>query len=312
MAAFENYYYSGQGSLYIAERDAGKPAGLVRVGNVPELTIDVATTVYEHKESESGDRLLDLSLNKENKSTFQFKLENMSLDNLALGLYGANAAVTGASVNDELVTMYSDKAVSLAYPDVSGVTVTAKDGVDAVSYTVTTYTLGDYVIPTSPNAHYYKVTVAGLAVGEPSWPVNGTTVTDGAVTFQDMGLIIRTVDTDYTVLAKFGMIEPTQALAVGVGIDNGRVYQIDYTYASSNRLDVFTVAAPERWLRFEGLNTVDGSRVIVDIFKAKFEPLSGYGLIVEDIAGPTMKGTVLYDALQLTGSKYFRQWNVSA
>lgn len=311
---FENYYYSGQGSLYVASRDAGKPAGLVRIGNVPELTIDIATTVFEHTESESGSRLLDLTINKENKSTFSFKLENLSLDNLALGLYGTKASITGTTVVDEEFTMYSGLSATTAFPDISAVTFAAKDGVTAPAFIVSNlYALGAYLRPITPNSHYYKITTAGTTAGtEPTYPTNGGTVTSGGAVLQDMGLINRVVDVDYTLSAKFGMITPVQDLTAGIGIDPGRTYQIDYTYANSNKLDVFTQTAPERWLRFEGLNTVDGSHVLVDIFKAKFDPLTGYGILNEDLGSASMKGTILYDALQLTGSQYFRQVNVAA
>lgn len=84
-----NYYYSGQGSLLIAERDegTGKPKGFLPVGNVPELTINIETSKLEHKESETGSRLTDLTIITEKKGTFEFKLENLSLDNLAMGLW---------------------------------------------------------------------------------------------------------------------------------------------------------------------------------------------------------------------------------
>jgi hypothetical protein len=317
--AFQNYYYSGQGSLYMAPRTLlGKPAGLFQVGNVPDLTIDIATTVFEHKESQSGDRLIDLSINKENKSTFAFKLESLSLDNLAMGLYGTKTTINGASVVDEEVILYSSKSATLAYPDVSAVTVSAKDGLVATAWVADTVTvLGAYKIPTVANSHYYKATaVAGdtktAPAVQPTWPVNGGVVVDDQVTWTDMGLINQTPDVDFILAAKFGMITPTQPLAAGVGIEEGRPYLIDYTYATTGRVDVFTVPAPERYLRFEGLNTVDGSHVIVDIFKAKFDPLSGYPLINEDLASASMKGTILFDSLQLTGSNYFRQWNVAA
>lgn len=309
-----NYYYSGQGSLLVGARTvAGKPAGLIPVGNVPELTIDIATTLFEHKESESGDRLTDLTINKENKGTFAFKLENLSLDNLALGLYGTSIIVPTASVTNEIVGVYAGLKSPLNFPDVSAVTVEATDGLAATSFPATTaVTLGQYIKPAASPLRYYKVTVAGTTGGtEPTWPTNGGTVVSGTATLQDMGTVIKVAGTDFVLDAKFGTIEGI-ALAAGVGFESGRNATVDYTYAGSSKMDAFTVPAPERWLRFQGLNTVDGSSIIVDIFKAKFDPLTGYGLIVEDIAAVDMKGTILADALQVTGSKYFRQWNLSA
>lgn len=55
----------------------------------------------------------------------------------------------------------------------------------------TTYALGDFVVPTSSNGHYYEVTTAGTTSGaEPvSWKTDGTTNSSGTVTFTDRGAI---------------------------------------------------------------------------------------------------------------------------
>lgn len=252
-----NNYYSGQGSLYIAERDAatGAPKGFIAVGNVPEMTIDIETDTLEHKESESGSRLTDLVIVKEKKGTFSFKLENMSLDNLALALWGTAASVTGASVVDEVVKAYKSTAtvkknLALANPDVSAVIVKDTTG-------TTTYVLG----------------------------------------------------TDYTVDAKNGTISIISTSAIVEAAD----LKVSYTFAAHNKVDAFTsAAAPERWLRFEGLNTVDNSRVIVDIFKAQFDPMTGYGLLNEELGSADMKGTILADLTKTVGSQFFSQKNVAA
>jgi hypothetical protein len=250
-----NNYYSGQGSLLVATRTvAGAPQGFLAVGNVPELTIDIETSIFEHKESESGSRLTDLTIIKEKKGKFNFKLENLSLDNLALGLWGTKASVTGSTVTDEVVTVAAaglDQKYALAHPGVTSVVV--------------------------------KDDVAGAP---------GTTT--------------YVVDTDYTVDAVNGAITP---LSTGA-ITAAEVLHVAYTFASYTQMDAFmSSAAPERWLRFEGLNTVDDSKVVIDIFKAQFDPLTGYGLLNEDLASVDMKGTILADPLRTSGSKFFRQRN---
>lgn len=247
-----NYYYSGQGSLYIAERDAvtGAAKGFVGVGNVPELSIDIETTDFTHRESESGQRLEDLVITQEKSGTATFTMENVSQDNLAVALWGATAAITGDAVVDESVKGYIGKKSALAFPDVSSVTV------DHISGTPT------YV-----------------------------------------------ADTDYRLDAKNGTIE----ILEGGAITEAQELHVSYTYAASKKLDAFTlVAAPERFLRFEGLNTVDASRVIVNAFRFRFNPLTGYALINEEIAQPEVVGQLLSDPFRLTGSKFFEQWNVTA
>lgn len=248
-----NYYYSGQGSLYVAKRDVnGKPLGFMPIGNVPELTIDIEISKFEHKESESGSRLLDLSIVKEKKGKFKMKVENLSLENLALGLYGENAAVVGGTVVDEPVKFYKGKRMPLAHPDVSAVVVKDVTG-------VTTYVL---------NTDYTVDAANGVLI----FPASGSTIT-----------------TDGTDL------------------------EVSYTYGAYSKLEAFTSAeSPERWLRFEGLNTVDGSNVIIDCYRAQFDPLTGYALINEEIASLDMNGSLLADTNITSGSKFFRQRNVAA
>ena len=48
-----------------------------------------------------------------------------------------------------------------------------------------TYAIGNYVVPTVRNGHYYKCTTAGISgSGEPDWPSSGTK-TDGTVTWAE-------------------------------------------------------------------------------------------------------------------------------
>lgn len=252
-----NYYYSGQGSLYAAERDTvtGKPKGFMAVGNVPELSIDIEVDKFEHKESESGNRLLDLTIVKETKGKFKFKLENLSLENLAMGLYGTSAAVVGGNIVDEAVIAYKNtatvvKKLALAHPDVSAVVVKHTSGT-------------------------------------PTYVLN----------------------TDYTVDAKNGTI----SILSGSAIVEAASLKVSYTYAGYNNLEAFTSAAsPERFLRFEGLNTVDNTHVIIDMYRAQFDPLTNYALLSDELAAVDMAGSLLSDSFVLSGSKFFRQRNVTA
>jgi flagellar hook protein FlgE len=53
----------------------------------------------------------------------------------------------------------------------------------------TAYTVGQTISPPSSNGHFYQCTVAGTSSATPpsTWPTDGSTVTDGGVTWQDMG-----------------------------------------------------------------------------------------------------------------------------
>jgi hypothetical protein len=256
----KNHYYSGQGSLLMAERDpvTGNPMGFLPVGNVPELTLNIEVTKYEHKESETGARLVDLVLVQEKKGTFEFKLENLNLDNMAMGLWGEKTSVaagTVATLNPEIVTLgkYVGGAVyALRNLDVSSVVITDSTG-------VTTYTSDDYAVDAK----------------------NGT----------------------FTVKAGGALATATATAGVTV--------KCTYSYGASTRVDAFTKAsAPERWLRFQGINTIDDTKVVVDLFRAQFDPMTGYSLINEELGSVTISGTLLADTSRETGSKFFAQRNL--
>ena len=54
--------------------------------------------------------------------------------------------------------------------------------------TETEYVLGDRVFPTTGNGHWYEAESAGTtAASEPVWPTDGSTISDGSVTWRDKG-----------------------------------------------------------------------------------------------------------------------------
>jgi hypothetical protein len=119
-----NYYYSGQGVVLIGPRDnSGNPAGLLPIGNVSALSITVATTVIEHKESQTGQRGIDLRLQTETKANLSCTMERFDSANLATALRGAASSVASGSVTGESVTFYASKVVPLAHVSVSSVVV---------------------------------------------------------------------------------------------------------------------------------------------------------------------------------------------
>lgn len=53
----------------------------------------------------------------------------------------------------------------------------------------TAYSVGDYVVPTTRNGHFYRVTVAGTGTStEPTWPTtSGAAVTQDGITYVEAG-----------------------------------------------------------------------------------------------------------------------------
>ncbi len=120
-------YFSGQGRVYLAQRDAsGNPLSLRWVGNVPDLKISLNVETIEHKESHSGQRLTDLQLIKSKDGEFSCTLEEISIENLELSLYGTTSSVTGGTVTDEALPtgVQAGDIRLLANQFVSAVTIT--------------------------------------------------------------------------------------------------------------------------------------------------------------------------------------------
>jgi len=125
-ACVENQYFSGQGAILVGDRDAvtGLPLGLRPVGNVSALTLGVETTTFEHKDSCTGVRGIDLEIVQEINATMTMTMESLFKENLALALYGTSNEVAGATVSDEAVLGYHDLWSPLANIQVSAVVVT--------------------------------------------------------------------------------------------------------------------------------------------------------------------------------------------
>jgi len=248
-----SYYYSGQGRLAIGDRDTttGELSNMIFVGNVTSLTIDIATDKFEHKESMSGNRAVDVTVIKEKNATFKFTSESLILDLLSVGLYGTSASVTGAAVTNEAHFASPGKAFPLKYPNCSAISVEKTTGAVAL--------------------------------------VEGT---------------------DFQYDAGFGTIYILSTSTVITAADTP--VTVDYTYGNHTRLDAFMDGTPpERYLRFEGLNTIDGSLRLLEIPRAALDPLTGLEYINEELGSGEFGGNILPDTTILSGSQYFRERRVT-
>lgn len=281
-------YYSGQGRLYLAERTAqGRPMGFTAIGNVPSLEISIETTKFEHKESMSGSRAVDYSLIQEKKGTFTMTMEDISLANLAVAFWGA----TGAQAADTF----------------SNFPVTARVAASGIDYRIPLIDSTTGEVFANVSSLVFNTATSGGGTTPEFGIIPGTTGTPGS---SKNGW----VDQANGVLTIFSTAEQT-ARGAAVNITDAQVFYITSgNHGATEFMDAFTVNSMERWLRFEGLNTVltsGNNQVIIDIFKASVDPLQGYGLINEELASIELNGSVLYDDLQPGTSKYFKQINVS-
>lgn len=241
----QSYYYSGQGRVMLGDRDplTGRAVNLVEVGNCPGLSIDIATTKFEHKESMSGNRGKDISNFKEKNATVKMTLESFSKRNLVTGLYGTSAVTsTTPVVGEPQIYSASSGIVGLSRPNVSAVVV--KKG-------ATTITADQYTVDPEFGTLRFKTTPTGLVDGD--------------------------------------------AIA------------IDYTAGASWRVEALNQSTViEKFFRFEGLNTNDGTEVLVQIPRLGMDPVTTLALINDELASFDLTGNILLDPFVTSGSQYFK------
>lgn len=137
-------YFSLQGRVYLAERDAsGNPLDLRWVGNVPALKLALAIDKKEHKESSSGQRLTDFELITGKSGELDGILEELDVANLNLMLQSVSTTVPSGSVTNESLGlgMAAGSIRLLANQFVSAVTV-----VDSTPTTPKTLPTGQYKV----------------------------------------------------------------------------------------------------------------------------------------------------------------------
>ena len=284
------YYYSGQGCVSVGNRNASGGADYLEIlGNVPNLEISVEVTKFEHKESKSGNRVIDLTIVQEKKGTFTMTVEELSMKNLALAFWGETGAIVAGStlysnpitVSTAMMTSATDdphKRIPMGKGILKVSSVSVQDTGDASPTTTYEFgaTAGTTAVPGSSKNGYYDEAMGILVI----WDTAEQTA---------RGATTNIADTD--------------------------VIYIEYDNAAATRMDAFTASSQQKFLRFEGLNTVDNGdggnkEVVIDIYKADLDPLSGYGLINEELGSFEITGTILADNLQQTGSEFFTQYNV--
>jgi len=227
-------YMSFQGRVYLGARDTnGQPVDLTSVGNVATLTLNPKRESLKHHETQTGERALDLTLTRTREVSFNLKLEEFLVDNLALGLYSQAVSVAAGSVSGEQVGPNAPilgARYALAHTNVDSLVLT-----DSAGNTLT-------------RDQHYQASDA-----------------HGGITYLDLT----------------GMTPPIQAA---------------YNYAARQDLGIFTAPAPERWLRFEGVNTADDNRpVVVELYRAVFEPVGALDLINNELGELDLSGELLAD-----------------
>lgn len=72
-----------------------------------------------------------------------------------------------------------------------------------------------------------------------------------------------------------------------------------YSYAAARNLDIFAQQPEDVYVLFDGINTVTGKGVLIDMFRASFDPFSELGLIQEEEGSLEFGADLLLDVLNL-------------
>lgn len=136
-----------------------------------------------------------------------------------------------------------------------------------------------------------EIAPATFAVGD-YWrllhpDVSSLVITDSAGTPATLVL-----NTDYSIdSAKHGMVKILGLAAYT------QPFKAAYSYATRTSIKMLTEGFVDRWIRFNGLNTVDTNRaVVVDLYKVNFDPIAQMDLISDDIGKMELSGGALYDS----------------
>ncbi|MBW2688308.1 MAG: hypothetical protein JRC99_00065 [Deltaproteobacteria bacterium] len=140
----------------------------------------------------------------------------------------------------------------------------ADSGNAAEWVTETARAVGDYIIPTTNTSpplatdHFYKV-VSGTGdsgITEPEYPADGTTVVDGDLTLQDMGLVIASDLTDYRVSsAKHG--EYVRMVGSSLVTSEPILTSYDYAALDSDLYQPSTEYSKNGFVKVTGYNEID-------------------------------------------------------
>lgn len=325
-----SHYYSGQGVVMIGRRDTnGRPKGLRPLGNVTALGIAIATSVLEHKESQTGQRLTDMRLTTEIKATLTIDLENYNQRNLALALRGDETNIPAGTVTGEATYVYFGMVSPLEYAKVSSVVLTGlteyvneatawdfkvnadhgsvsfNDGLGSVGHAALN-TLGVAATGVTVGATTTITGVFPLATVGSKVALGGFTGADMAVLNGKIANVLTNTGTAITI--DINSVGKTITFGTGKVTSEGVTVPAAYSYAIQYRVEALTQGSQERFLRFEGLNTADENLpVIVECFRFLVDPMADRGFISDDVAKMTLTGSLLIDSEQSTGSKFFRE-----
>lgn len=299
-----DYSYIGSGKIYLRELNGN--SGLLEVGNASALSFSVSEEVKELKDYTQPGGGTANEVRRIDAVEVSMTLHELNPENFARAIYGNTSGVNAGAVSDEIHTAYLGGLVAFEFlPNATPAPVVVGGEGATTAATNTAYGLNALVVPAAPNGYFYQATVAGTSAGTaPTWPTTvGATVTDGAVTWKNMGATALTEGDDYEIRPGGVLILETADLA------DGAIIGVSYTKQAVDVVEAITDAGKEYEMIFDGLNEArSGKRTRVRVHRVKVGAATDLGLIGDEYAALEVTGKILKDASK-TGagvSQYFK------
>jgi len=132
---FDTKYFSGQGPVFIAERDAsGQPKGLEFIGDMTTVTLTPSVDKETVTENVSGSSAIGASFTKSVKYDFSMQMRSIKPDHLSIALQSSNTVKNLQTVTDASVTAYKGKFIALPHVKTFIVDVRMAGDQNSVSY----------------------------------------------------------------------------------------------------------------------------------------------------------------------------------
>ena len=274
-----------------------------RLGNTTAITENVETerTARQNFQTSGGGEL-DVS-EAVTSVTAEMVVDDIKPETIAIGLRGEIAKKLSEAITGEKHNAWSRERISFKFiPDPDVVPTVSIDA--AGTWAGTTVVAKGALITEGANV-YLCVVPGTTGASEPVWPTNGTTVTDGTVTWRDIGAASLVKDTHYAI-TKHGV--EFLAAADTLFIDDVPLpVVVGYTANPQYIIQALVNSGREFLIEIEGENAADnGAPNFVRYFRAKPSPTSGFGRVSTEFASLTHDVTLLEDSTRVGSglSKY--------
>ncbi|KAF1009059.1 MAG: hypothetical protein GAK28_00692 [Luteibacter sp.] len=82
----------------------------------------------------------------------------------------------------------------------------------------------------------------------------------------------------------------------------------NYAYGASTNVAAFTIPSIEKYGVFDGINTIDNSRMRAQMYRMQFDPVSDIGLIQDSHGLLKLSGSLLLDVVNASKAEYGGYW----